>query len=91
MTISLRALLVAALATVALATPVPNANPEADIALERRQITNSKDLENGDCKPVAFIFARGSTETGNMVSNYRTGPHVPSIGYGNKPAQAILM
>ncbi len=67
MAISLRALLVAALATFAIANPVPNANPEADIALERRQITTSDDLKNGDCKPVAFIFARGSTETGNMV------------------------
>ncbi|BCS30511.1 uncharacterized protein APUU_80814A [Aspergillus puulaauensis] len=76
MPISLRALLVTALATLAIANPVPNVNPEADVALERRQITNSKDLENGDCKPVAFIFARGSTETGNM--GFIVGPQVCS-------------
>lgn len=89
MTISLRALLVAALATLAIANPVPNANPEADVALERRQITNSKDLENGDCKPVAFIFARGSTESGNMVCITIQPPPHPSINYGNKPTQAM--
>lgn len=29
--------------------------------------TTSNDLERGSCEDVTFIFARGSTEPGNMV------------------------
>ena len=36
--------------------------------LARRQSDESDELENGPCKAVTFIFARGSTESGNMVS-----------------------
>ncbi|KAM3421270.1 hypothetical protein BST61_g1672 [Cercospora zeina] len=44
------------LAAVAYGTPI-----------ERRQgSTTSDELKNGDCGDVVFIFARGSTETGNM-------------------------
>ncbi|KAL4787137.1 cutinase-domain-containing protein [Aspergillus varians] len=76
MTLSIRALFIAALATLAIATPVPNPDPATDITLERRQFASANDLKNGDCKAVSFIFARGSTETGNMGSI--VGPQVCS-------------
>jgi hypothetical protein len=34
--------------------------------LQRRQVTQN-DLKNGACKKVTLIFARASTEIGNMV------------------------
>jgi cutinase len=50
------------------ATPVLS-NPIQDVSrLEARQSATSDELKNGACKEVFFIFARGSTETGNMVS-----------------------
>lgn len=49
-----------------LLTALASASP-----LARRQIglgsSTSTDLEDGKCGDVVFIFARGSTETGNMV------------------------
>jgi hypothetical protein len=35
--------------------------------LERRQST-ANDLTSGECKAVTLIFARGTTEPGNLVS-----------------------
>ncbi|KAL2868939.1 cutinase [Aspergillus lucknowensis] len=69
---TLRAALITALAALAIANPIP----DETVSLERRQIINANDLENGDCKPVAFIFARGSTESGNM--GFIVGPQVCS-------------
>jgi hypothetical protein len=51
------------------ATPVFS-NPIEDVSsLKARQDEGetSNDLENGPCLPAFFIFARGSTEPGNMV------------------------
>ncbi|KAL4877752.1 cutinase 3 [Aspergillus karnatakaensis] len=89
---TLRTLLVAALAALAIANPVPAANPEADITLERRQSINSNDLEDGVCKPVTFIYARGSTESGNM--GFIVGPQVCSnlkseLGRDNVACQGV--
>ncbi|KAH8778027.1 hypothetical protein BGZ57DRAFT_761290 [Hyaloscypha finlandica] len=58
------------------ATPVLS-NPIRDVSrLEARQSATSDELKNGACKDVFFIFARGSTETGNMGTI--VGPQVCS-------------
>lgn len=62
---AIKSFLIAALATLAIANPIPE--PEAH-ALVARQGLNSDDIEKGICRPVTLIFARGSTESGNMVS-----------------------
>ncbi|KAL4804062.1 cutinase-domain-containing protein [Aspergillus unguis] len=73
---SFSTLLVAALAGLTAASPMAVSDPYADISLEKRQGMSSNDLEQGDCKPYAFIFARGSTESGNM--GFIVGPGVCS-------------
>ncbi|KAL2062485.1 hypothetical protein VTL71DRAFT_6751 [Oculimacula yallundae] len=59
-----------------------SANP---IALEVRQSTNvgitANEFTRGGCKPVIFVFARGSTEIGNMGSTVG-----PPTGEGLKRA-----
>ena len=42
---------------------------EARSDLEARQIvgTTANELSSGSCRPVILIFARGSTEPGNLV------------------------
>lgn len=35
--------------------------------LQRRQCISANDVDDGNCKDTMFIFARGSTEVGNMV------------------------
>lgn len=63
-------------ATVALPTSNPLSEREVLAELEKRQsgsITRD-DLSNGAssaCPPVIFIYARGSTELGNLVSHAR--------------------
>lgn len=58
---------------IALAAGLVAAAPAAEIeanSLEARQSSRRTDLENGsssNCPKVIFIFARASTETGNMV------------------------
>lgn len=39
--------------------------------LEARQAVgnSASELENGACRPLILIFARGSTQPGNLVSN----------------------
>ncbi|KAJ4319710.1 hypothetical protein N0V94_003769 [Neodidymelliopsis sp. IMI 364377] len=66
--------------SLAAASPIALAAPEAD-TLEVRQFGSStrKELEQGsnsNCPKAIFIFARASTETGNMGSS--TGPAVAS-------------
>lgn len=50
---------------------VVSALPVEQVAeLEARQSgINANDLKDGNCAGNVFIFARGSTEIGNMVSN----------------------
>jgi cutinase len=40
------------------------------LVLDKRQAT-ANDVQQGDCKKVTLIFARASTEPGNMVNNSR--------------------
>ncbi|KAL2788545.1 cutinase 3 [Aspergillus keveii] len=89
MKFSINACLIAALAALSIASPLP---ADADITLERRQLISADDLKNGDCKPVAFIFARGSTEAGNM--GFVVGPQVCSdlksrLGRNNVACQGV--
>lgn len=37
-------------------------------SMERRQYISADDLDDGNCKDVMFLFARGSTELGNEVN-----------------------
>ncbi|KUJ17436.1 cutinase [Mollisia scopiformis] len=64
-----QSLAIAAFICTVAATPVPN-------RLEARQTDESDELVNGACKAVTFIFARGSTESGNMGTI--VGPQVCS-------------
>lgn len=58
----LKSVLISALLSLAVATPVPQ-----PAGLEIRQLLgSSNDVEQGNCKDTMFIFARGSTEIGNM-------------------------
>lgn len=47
--------------------------------IARRQFgsSTSSELEDGSCGDIIFIFARGSTETGNMVSSSNSNHKQP--------------
>jgi len=61
-------------------------------ALEARQLGNTRnDLQNGGtCPPVIFIFARGSTESGNLVRLHAmipSSPRLTRIGNPRRPCR----
>jgi cutinase len=58
----MKASLALALASVALAAPAAD--------LEKRQITLSASELKGPCKDVTFIWVRGTTEFGTLVSSF---------------------
>lgn len=54
---------------IALTTAFPRPNTISDAMLVARQTgAVANDLENGDCKAMTLIFARGTTEAGNLGS-----------------------
>lgn len=57
-------IVISALLPLALAGPVPQSG---DLQIRQLSSSTSNDVESGSCHDVTFIFARGSTETGNMV------------------------
>ena len=58
----MKTFVVAALGLVSLAAALPS-------HLERRQgMGTANDLTSGECKAVTLVFARGTTEPGNIVS-----------------------
>lgn len=66
-----RSAVVAALLSLVLTSPVPQSGE-----VQARQLMDSNDVESGSCHDITFIFARGSTEIGNMVRHsVLTGDH----------------
>lgn len=72
--------ILALLSLAALTAAVPVANPvaapvdiDAIAELETRQLggTTANNFVDGGCRDVIFMFARGSTEPGNMVRTFR--------------------
>lgn len=59
-------LLTASLATLAISTPLAS-DPGSLYARQFGTGSTANELEQGSCKDVTLIFARGSTELGNMV------------------------
>lgn len=45
--------------------------------LDVRQLASSDDLKDGKCAGNVFIFARGSTEVGNMVCTHWSASPTP--------------
>ena len=55
---------------VSLASPVALDQSANELDLVKRQILGdtANELTDGACRPIVFIFARASTETGNIAS-----------------------
>ena len=69
------------------ATALPQAIPSGGLTGQ-----TSNDIQNGACKPVSFIFARGTTETGNLGET--VGPALTKdlqqmLGAGNVAVQGV--
>lgn len=71
--VTFHSMLVGALTALAMASPITG--PGNSISV--RQPMDSNDLQNEQCKDVTFIFARGSTEMGNMVCTHLLAMRAP--------------
>ena len=91
----IQSLIVSALAAVAVAAPQPAVTESIDAdalpALIARAADTSDDLKSGACKEVTFIFARGSTESGNMVcAPFPLFPSAPDPSHQQKKNKQML-
>ena len=80
---ALNAILLLSLVSIATSSPVLNA---------RQRSSTANDLENGKCAPVTVIFARGTTEGGNIGTV--VGPPLQcalqsALGAGNVAFQGV--
>lgn len=72
---TMKFLLISLLATLAAASPIVIAKSEAIELQARQQGLSRNELETGSpstCPKAILIFARGSTETGNLVREFST-------------------
>lgn len=89
----LRAALLSSCVAFTIAAPAASPDPIGDAMLVARQTgAVANDLQNGDCKAMTLIFARGTTEAGNMGSV--VGPPfanalIQAAGAGNVAVQGV--
>lgn len=57
----------------------PDTEPSAALVSRDLSVITQNDLVNGVCKPVTILFARGTTEPGNM-GNLTGPPFVQAVG-----------
>ncbi|KAL9617131.1 MAG: hypothetical protein Q9160_008074 [Pyrenula sp. 1 TL-2023] len=89
----LRAALLSSCVAFTISAPAASRDPIGDAMLVARQTgAVANDLQNGDCKAMTLIFARGTTEAGNMGSV--VGPPfanalIQAAGAGNVAVQGV--
>ncbi|EKG13583.1 hypothetical protein MPH_09279 [Macrophomina phaseolina MS6] len=85
-------LALAAAASAAPAIPVPQLEARQGFSIPGMGGNTANDVQSGECKPVTYIFARGTTEQGNMGST--VGPALKqklesALGAGQLATQGV--